>query len=135
MDKENKILSTEQREEIIGILKARFEKNMDRHKGIEWEEVKRKISAGDEKLKALFEMEATGGEPDVVFYDNDTDEYIFVDCSPESPKGRRSICYDREALEGRKENKPNNSAIDMANEIGIEILTEEQYKVIINYAQ
>ncbi len=128
MDKENKPISLKKHDEIIGILKARFEDNMVRHKGIEWENVKRKIAENNEKLRALSEMEATGGEPDVIFYDNNTDEYIFIDCSAESPKGRRNVCYDREALEGRKKNKPYNSAIDMAYEMGIEILTEEQYR-------
>jgi hypothetical protein len=109
-------------------LKDRFEKNMHRHKGLEWVEVQAKLEANAEKLKALYEMERTGGEPDVVYYDKTADEYIFYDCSAESPKGRRSICYDGEALESRKENKPKDSAIGMAATMGIEILTEEQYR-------
>lgn len=121
--------------EILGILEARFEDNMVRHKGIEWEDVKRKIVANKEKLKILYEMEITGGEPDVIFYDNNIDGYTFFDCSAESPKGRRNVCYDREALEGRKENKPHNNAIDMAFEIGIEILTEEQYRELQKFGK
>jgi hypothetical protein len=125
-----KELSQEQREELLRELKGRFEKNMNRHKGLEWSKVKAKLDlpAGGEKLWSLGEMERTGGEPDVVGYDKTTGEYIFFDCALESPKGRRSICYDREALESRKENKPENSAIDMAAAMGIEILTEEQYR-------
>ncbi len=128
MDKEKKPLSLEKYEEILGILKARFENNMLRHKGISWEHVQRKIIANNEKRSALYEMEVTGGEPDVILYDNNTNEYTFIDCSAESPKGRRSLCYDREAFDGRKENKPKNSATDMAFEMGVEILTEEQYR-------
>jgi len=123
-------LSTEQREELIGILKGRFEKNMNRHKDIEWANVQARLNpeiSGD-KLWSLNEMEQTGGEPDVVGYDDKTGEYIFYDCSAESPKGRRSICYDREGLESRKEHKPNNSAVGMAFEMGIELLTEQQYR-------
>lgn len=123
-----KELSVEQREELIGLLKARFGKNMDRHKGIEWVKLQAKLEANTEKMWSLNEMERTGGEPDVVGYDKTTDEYIFYDCSAESPKGRRSVCYDREALESRKEHKPENSAIDMAISMGIELLTEEQYR-------
>jgi hypothetical protein len=128
-----KELSTEQREELLRALKARFEKNMNRHKGLEWSKVQSKLEANpdgyrDEKLWSLNEMERTGGEPDVVGHDKKTDEYIFYDCSAESPKGRRSICYDREGLESRKEHKPENSAIDIADAMGIEILTEEQYR-------
>jgi hypothetical protein len=108
-------------------LKARFEKNMNRHKGIEWAKVKAKLGKNNQKLWSLNEMERTGGEPDVVGYDKKTGKYILYDCSAESPKGRRSLCYDREALEKRKEHKPKNNAIDMAAEMGIEILTEEQY--------
>ena len=122
-----KKMSSEQREEILNALKARFEKNMKRHKGVDWDKVKAKLEAGSEKLWSLNEMERTGGEPDVVDYDNKTGEYIFYDCSAESPKERRSLCYDREALESRKENKPKNNAIDMAAAIGFELLTEEQY--------
>jgi hypothetical protein len=109
-------------------LKARFEKNMNRHKGLEFAEVQAKLAANTEKLWSLNEMERTGGEPDVVGHDKETGEYIFYDCSAESPKGRRSVCYDREALESRKEHKPENNAIDMAAAMGIELLTEEQYR-------
>ena len=126
----NKELSPEQRQELISVLKARFEKNMNRHHGLEWDKLQAKLdppSAG-EKLWSLNEMERTGGEPDVVGLDKDTGEYIFYDCSAESPKGRRSVCYDREALESRKEYKPANSAIDMAAAMGIELLTDEQYR-------
>ena len=123
-----KELSVEQREELIGLLKARFGKNMNRHKGIEWAKLQAKLEANAEKMWSLNEMERTGGEPDVVGYDKTADEYIFYDCSAESPKGRRSVCYDREALELRKEHKPENSAIDMATSMGIELLTEEQYR-------
>ena len=125
-----KELSPKQREELIKILKARFEKNMKRHKGLEWFKVQAKLDspAGREKLWSLNEMEKTGGEPDVVDYDKKTGEYIFYDCSAESPNGRRSICYDREGLESRKEFKPENNAIDMAAYMGIELLTEEQYR-------
>ena len=123
-----KELSSEQREELLKILKTRFEKNMNRHKGLEWSEVQAKLKADAEKLWSLNEMERTGGEPDVVGYDKKTGEYIFYDCSAESPKGRRSLCYDREALESRKEHKPENNALDMAAAMGIEILTEEQYR-------
>lgn len=115
-------------EELFEILKTRFEKNMNRHKGLEWTKVKAKLEANNEKLWSLNEMEKTGGEPDVVGHDKKTGEYIFYDCSDESPKGRRSVCYDNEALESRKEFKPKNSAVGMAAEMGIEILTEEQYR-------
>ena len=121
-------LSPEQSEELLRALKARFEKNMDRHKGLEWAKVQAKLEANTEKLWSLNEMERTGGEPDVVDHDKKTGEYIFYDCSAESPKGRRSVCYDREALESRKEHKPENNAIDMAAAMGIELLTEEQYR-------
>lgn len=123
-----RVLSEEQREKIFKILKLRFEENMNRHEGIEWVHVKAKLESDSDKLWSLNEMEATGGEPDVVGYDEGTGEYIFYDCSAESPKGRRSICYDRAALESRKSNKPDGSAIDMAEYMGIEILTEEQYR-------
>lgn len=123
-----KQLSPEQSEELLNVLKTRFEKNMNRHKGLEWVKVKSKLEANTEKLSSLYEMEKTGGEPDVVSYDKKTGEYIFYDCSAESPQGRRSFCYDREALDSRKENKPNNSAMDMAASMGIEILTEEEYR-------
>ena len=126
--KTKKQLSPEQREELLTALKARFEKNMNRHKGVEWAKVQAKLEANPEKLWSLNEMERTGGEPDVVGHDKKTGEYIFFDCSAESPKGRRSICYDREALEGRKEHKPADSAVDMATAMGIELLTEEQYR-------
>src|SRR5256885_2514332 len=126
--KNKKELSPEQREELLRALKARFDKNMDRHKGLAWAKVQAKLEANTEKLWSLHEMERTGGEPDVVGHDKKTGEYIFYDCSSESPKGRRSVCYDREALEARKEHKPENSAIDMAAAMGIELLTEEQYR-------
>lgn len=130
MKSKKKRLSPEQREELLKTLKARFEKNMNRHEGLEWAKVQAKLDApaGEEKLWSLNEMERTGGEPDVVGYDKETDEYIFFDCSAESPKGRRSVCYDREALESRKKHKPKNSAMDMAADMGVEILTEEQYR-------
>ncbi|AGK52273.1 DUF4256 domain-containing protein [Bacillus sp. 1NLA3E] len=130
MNNEKRKLSPEQREEILGILKGRFDKNMDRHKGLEWVKVQTKLETNTEKLWSLNEMERTGGEPDVIVHDKQVGEYIFYDCSAESPKGRRSVCYDREALESRKEHKPKNSAIDMAADMGIEILTEEQYREI-----
>lgn len=126
----NKELSPEQREEILVTLKLRFEKNMHRHEGLEWVNVQAKLDASPEKLWSLSEMERTGGEPDVVEYDKEKDEYTFYDCSTESPKGRRSVCYDRAALEARKKHKPENSAMDMAAEMGIEILTEEQYRAL-----
>ena len=128
MKNTKKKLSAEQSKELIKILSARFEKNMKRHKGIEWPKVLAKLEAAPEKLWSLEEMEATGGEPDVVGFDKKTGEYIFYDCSAESPKDRRSVCYDHEALESRKEHKPKNSAINMASEMGIEILTEEEYR-------
>jgi len=124
----NASLSKKQREEILKALKARFEKNMNRHKGLEWSKVQAKLEANTEKLWSLNEMERTGGEPDVVGHDKKKDEYIFYDCSAESPKGRRSVCYDREALDSRKEHKPKDNAIDMAAAMGIEVLTEEQYR-------
>ncbi|HMG93235.1 MAG TPA: DUF4256 domain-containing protein [Chryseolinea sp.] len=123
-----KELSSEQREELLLALEVRFEKNMRRHKGLEWAKVQSKLTANPDKLWSLNEMETTGGEPDVVGYDKKTGEYIFYDCSEESPKGRRSFCYDREALDSRKENKPKNNAMDLAASIGIELLTEEQYR-------
>ena len=128
MNNEKRKLSLEQNEEILRVLKTRFEKNINRHKGLEWAEVQAKLERNTEKLWSLNEMERTGGEPDVVDYDKLKDEYIFYDCSAESPKDRRSVCYDREALESRKKHKPENSAIDMAADMGIEILTEEQYR-------
>jgi len=124
----NVTLSNKQREEILRALKTRFENNMNRHKGLNWAEVKAKLEAKTEKLWSLSEMERTGGEPDVVGHDKKTGEYIFYDCSAESPKGRRSLCYDREALESRKENKPKDNAVDVATAMGTELLTEEQYR-------
>ena len=121
-------LSAEQRETLLKTLKTRFEKNMDRHHNLEWAEVQTKLEAHPDKLWSLHEMERTGGEPDVVGHDKKTDEIIFYDCAAESPKGRRSICYDREAQESRKDHPPKNNALDMAAEMGIEILTEEQYR-------
>jgi hypothetical protein len=123
-----KELSSEQREELLLALEARFEKNMRRHKGIAWANVVARLTANKDKLWSLNEMERTGGEPDVVGHDKKTGEYFFYDCSAESPKDRRSLCYDREALDSRKEHKPKNSAMDMATAMGIEILTEEQYR-------
>jgi hypothetical protein len=122
-----KKLSSEQREELLRAVKARFEKNMNRHEGAEWAKVQAKLEANAEKLWSLNEMERTGGEPDVVGHDKKTGEYIFFDCSPETPKGRTSVCYDREGLESRKEHKPKTNAIDMATAMGVELLTEEQY--------
>jgi len=124
----NSSLSKKQREEILKTLQTRFENNMNRHKGLEWSQVRAKLDANAEKLWSLSEMERTGGEPDVVGHDKKTGEYIFYDCAEESPKGRRSLCYDREALDSRKENKPKGSAMDMAAAMGTELLTEEQYR-------
>ncbi len=123
-----KELSQEQVAELFGTLKARFQKNMNRHQGLDWAKVQSKLEVKPEKIRSLFEMESTGGEPDVVSYDDKTGEYIFYDCSAESPKGRRSICYDREGLESRKEFKPATSAIDMASDMGVELLSEEHYR-------
>lgn len=128
MTKGNKKLSQEQSEDLLARLKDRFEKNMNRHNGLEWAKVQDKLEANPEKLWSLLEMEGTGGEPDVIGLDGETGEYIFYDCSAESPKGRRSVCYDRKALESRKQHKPENSAMDMAASMGIELLTEEQYR-------
>ncbi|ALC92346.1 hypothetical protein AM500_23165 [Bacillus sp. FJAT-18017] len=125
---DKKELSLEQREELLETLKLRFEKNMYRHEGLEWAKIQDKLDANPEKLWSLNEMESTGGEPDVVGHDEEKDEYIFYDCAAESPKGRRSVCYDHEALEARKKHKPENSAINMAAAMGIELLTEEQYR-------
>jgi hypothetical protein len=124
----NVTLSKKQCEELLRALKVRFEKNMNRHKGLEWPKVQAKLEGNAEKLWSLNEMERTGGEPDVVGHDKKTGEYIFYDCSAESPKVRRSLCYDREALDARKEHKPKDNAIDMAADMGIEVLTEEQYR-------
>ena len=124
MKKDSKNLSPEQQEELLKTLKIRFEKNMNRHQGLEWEKIQTKLEASPEKLWSLNEMEQTEGEPDVVGYDSVSDEFIFFDCAAESPKGRRSVCYDPEALESRKEHKPKHSAIGMTHEMGIEILTE-----------
>ena len=121
-------MKAQQRDELITLLKNRFEKNMNRHKGLAWNDVHARLETDKEKLRSLGEMEATGGEPDVVGYDKKTGEYIFYDCAAETPQGRRSICYDREGLESRKENKPENNAVDMAAAMGIELLTEEQYR-------
>ena len=121
-------MKAQERDELLRTLKARFEKNMNRHKGLEWAKVQARLEAHAEKLRSLHEMERTGGEPDVVGHDEKTGEYIFYDCSAESPKERRSLCYDREALDSRKENKPENNAVEMAAAMGIELLTEEQYR-------
>ena len=126
--KNSKIISSEQKNELIDLLRIRFEKNTNRHKNVKWNDVLSKLESKPEKLWSLNEMEKTGGEPDVVGLDEKTGEYIFMDCSAESPKGRRSVCYDREGLDSRKEYKPENNAIDMATEMGIEILSEEHYR-------
>lgn len=123
-----KDLKAKEREELLSVLKTRFEKNMNRHKGLDWAKVQTKLEANTQKLWSLSEMERTGGEPDVVGFNKKTGEYIFYDCSAESPKGRRSVCYDRDALEARKENKPKDSAVNMAAAMGIELLSEEQYR-------
>jgi Protein of unknown function (DUF4256) len=128
MNNIKKELSSEQQEKLLSVLKARFEKNKNRHQGLEWTNVLAKLEAHPEKLWSLDEMEISGGEPDVVGYDANTNEYIFYDCAAESPKGRRSVCYDHEALESRKEHKPENSAVEMAADMGIALLTEEQYR-------
>jgi len=130
INNKKKELSPDQAKELLHTLKARFEKNMARHKGIEWTKVEERLVAKAENLWVLDEMEVTGGEPDVVDYDQKTGEYIFYDCSAESPKGRRSICYDLEGLESRKEHQPENNAIDMAAAMGVELLTEEQYRFL-----
>ena len=121
-------MKTKEREELLATLKTRFEKNMNRHQGLEWTKVQAKLEANSEKLRSLNEMENTGGEPDVVGFDKKTGEYIFYDCSAESPKGRRSVCYDRDGLDSRKEHKPANNAVDMAAAMGIVLLSEEQYR-------
>ena len=126
--RDKKKLSPEQQEEFLKALKSRFDKNMKRHEGLEWATVQAKLEASPDKMWSLHEMERTGGEPDVIGHDKKTGEYLFYDCSEESPKGRRSICYDHEALEARKEHKPKDSAVNMAAAIGIDLLTEEQYR-------
>jgi hypothetical protein len=128
-------LSKKQREDLLITLKARFEKNMNRHQGLEWAKVQARLDANAEKLWSLGEMERTGGEPDVVDQDKKTGEYIFYDCAAESPKGRRSFCYDREALQSRKENKPKDNAVGAAAAMGIELLTEEQYRKLQNLGE
>lgn len=131
----NKTLTQEQQKELIATLKARFEKNMKRHSNLKWADVETKLLAKSDKLWSLYQMEQTGGEPDVVGFDNKSNEYIFFDCAEESPKGRRSLCYDRAAWESRKEHKPADNAIDVANEMGIEILTEAQYRELQTLGQ
>lgn len=128
MKKSENVVAPDEREDLLETLKTRFEKNMDRHKGVKWEKVQEKLEANPDKLWSLNEMEKTGGEPDVVGYDQKKNQFQFVDCAPESPKGRRSLCYDREALESRKAHKPANSALDVAAEMGIELLDEDQYR-------
>jgi hypothetical protein len=130
-----KEFSAKQGEELLRVLQARFQTNMTRHKGLEWAEVEAKLEANAERLWSLNEMEKTGGEPDVVGHDKKTGEYIFYDCSPESPKDRRSLCYDREALDSRKENKPKGNAMDVADALGVELLTEEQYRELQNLGE
>jgi hypothetical protein len=130
-----KEINQKQREELIIALKIRFEKNMSRHKGLIWVKIQARLESNAEKLRSLYEMEKTGGEPDFVGFDNKTGEYIVYDCSPESPKERRNVCYDRKALDSRKDFKPKNSAMDMAVEIGIEILSEEQYRELQNLGE
>ena len=131
----NMELSPKQREELLKALKTRFEKNTNRHEGLQWAEIQAKLESNTEKLWALSEMERTGGEPDVVNYDNTTGEYLFYDCSAESPAGRRNVCYDQEALESRKQYKPSNSALNMAATMGVEILTEEEYRELQNLGE
>lgn len=123
-------MNAKQREELLSILKNRFEKNLKRHKDLKWEDVQKKLEANKDKLKSLQQMEETGGEPDVVAFDKKSGEFIFYDCSSETPKGRRSVCYDREGLDSRKEHKPENNALDMAKTMGIELLTEEEYRYL-----
>ena len=130
MARSKKTLSPKEHEELLNVLKTRFAKNMNRHHGLEWADVQARLEATPDKLASLNEMERTGGEPDVVGQDKETGEFIFYDCSPESPQGRRSVCYDREALQARKEHKPKNSAIEFAAAMGIELLTEEQYRAL-----
>ena len=128
LTRNKKELSPEPRKKLLGVLKARFAKNMNRHNGLDWSQVQARLEANSEKLWSLSEMETTGGEPDVIGHDKKTGEYIFYDCSAESPKGRRSLCYDREALDSRKEHKPKDNAVGMAAAMGVELLTEEQYR-------
>ncbi len=128
MASSNQILNDQQKKELFDVLKSRFEKNIHRHEGLDWQKIQTKLENNPDKLWSLAEMEKTEGEPDVIGYDKNLGQYIFVDCSPESPKGRRSICYDRAALDARKEHKPKNSAMDVANEIKIEILNENEYR-------
>ncbi|MFX1319907.1 MAG: DUF4256 domain-containing protein [Promethearchaeota archaeon] len=135
MSKLKKELSPKQHEELLRVLKARFENNMNRHQGIEWANIQTKLKANPDKLWSLNEMERTGGEPDVVGHDKKTGEYIFHDCSPETPTGRRNVCYDREAQDARKSAKPKNNAIDMATAMGIELLTEDQYRALQKLGQ
>jgi hypothetical protein len=130
----DRILSSEQKSEVLNILQTRFEKYMNRHRGLNWSDIQVKIEADNNKLRSLYEMERTGGEPDLI-YNEDTGVCAFFDCSAETPKGRRNICYDREALNSRKENKPASSAVDMAADIGIDILTEEQYRELQKYGE
>lgn len=136
MSRDKRELAPEQSQEILGTLKARFEKNMERHKGLEWDLVQKELEAKPHKLWSLYEMERTGGEPDIIHdRDKNTDGYIFMDCSPESPKGRRSVCYDHEALEARKEHKPQDNAVDMTARMGIELLTEDEYRELQRFGQ
>ena len=135
MNSTQKELFPKQQEDLFNVLKTRFEKNMNRHKDVEWAKVKEKLEANPEKIWSLNEMERTGGEPDIVGHDKVTGEYIFYDCSAESPTGRRSICYDREALESRKKHKPDNNAIDMAKDMVVDLLTEEQYRELQKLGQ
>ncbi|ANU24129.1 DUF4256 domain-containing protein [Planococcus donghaensis] len=127
---EKKTLSTLQHDELLASLKDRFNQNMNRHESLEWEPIQEKLEAHPDKLWSLFEMERTGGEPDVVEFDQTNDEYLFYDCSAESPSGRRSVCYDQKALDARKKNKPDNNAVTMASNMGIELLSEEQYRAL-----
>ena len=133
MNNQQKVLSPEQRAALLSVLQVRFEENINRHPGLEWAEVKAKLEADPEKMWSLYEMERTGGEPELICQDQTTGDYIFYDCSAESPKGRRSLCYDREAWESRKKHKPENNALDVAAAMGIELLTEEQYRVLQEY--
>jgi hypothetical protein len=135
MNNEKRILSSEEQKEMLEILKKRFEKNIERHKNIEWNEIQSKLKFNIEKLWILFQMEKTGGEPDLLEFEEISDKYIFIDYSAESPKGRRSICYDQEALESRKNNKPKSNAVDMATYIGVEILTEDQYRKLQTFGE